>query len=55
MSVVTLFSFASWILITFLFTKVSGIPMAEKRFQNNKNYQKYQKKTSSFIIWFKKN
>lgn len=37
------------ITITFLITKVSGIPLLEKRYANDKNYQKYAKATSVLI------
>ncbi len=40
--------------ITFLLVKVSGIPMLEKKYQNNLDYQKYKNKTSAFIPWFSK-
>lgn len=51
----TMFGFLSWMLITFLLTKVSGIPMAERSFKNDPEYKKYQKQVSPFIIWFRKN
>lgn len=41
--------------ITFLILKVSGIPMLEAKYKNNKEYQKYTKSTSVFIPWFNKN
>lgn len=40
--------------ITYLITKVSGIPLLEKRYENDKEYQEYAKKTSIFIPWFQK-
>lgn len=35
--------------ISFLILFVSGIPMVEKHYKNNKKYQKYSQKTSKFI------
>jgi steroid 5-alpha reductase family enzyme len=40
--------------ITFLILKVSGIPMLEKKYEGNKEYEKYKKATSAFIPWFPK-
>ena len=37
------------ILITFLLTKVSGIPMVEKRWKDDAEWKKYAKKTPAFI------
>lgn len=37
------------IVITFLLTRVSGIPMLEKRYDKNKAYQAYKARTSAFI------
>lgn len=37
------------ILITILILFVSGIPLLEKKYKNNNNYQQYVKKTSIFI------
>lgn len=37
------------ITITFLILKVSGIPLLEKRFADNPNFQEYKKRTSSFF------
>lgn len=42
------------LLITFLIVYVSGIPMLEKRYQNNKNYIIYKKNTPILIPFFKK-
>jgi steroid 5-alpha reductase family enzyme len=36
------------ITITFLLTRVSGIPMLEKRYEHNKAYQAYKARTSAF-------
>lgn len=35
--------------ITFLILKVSGIPMLEKSFESNPNFQEYKKRTSAFF------
>ncbi|MDD4308797.1 MAG: DUF1295 domain-containing protein [Candidatus Cloacimonetes bacterium] len=40
------------VVITTLLVKVSGVPMLEKKYSNNPEYQSYIKKTSSFIPWF---
>ena len=37
------------LLITFLLLKVSGIPMLEKKWENNKEFKKYKKKTNAFF------
>lgn len=37
------------VMITFLILKVSGIPMLEKSFSNNPNFQEYKKRTSAFF------
>jgi steroid 5-alpha reductase family enzyme len=36
-------------MITFLILKVSGVPMLEKKYNDNKGYQEYKKRTSVFI------
>lgn len=41
--------------ITFLILKVSGVPMAEARYQDNSTFQKYAAKTKAFIPWKPKN
>jgi len=40
--------------ITTLILFVSGIPMLEKRYRHDKNYQAYKAKTSIFVPWFPK-
>jgi steroid 5-alpha reductase family enzyme len=40
--------------ITFLLLYVSGIPMAERLFDDNADYKRYAKKTSAFFPWFAK-
>lgn len=42
------------LVITFLILKVSGIPMLEKKYDNNMEFQNYKKETSAFFPWFKK-
>jgi steroid 5-alpha reductase family enzyme len=42
------------LLITFLLLKVSGVPMLERRYDGNPEWEKYKKKTSVFIPWFPK-
>lgn len=42
------------ILITFLLTQVSGIPMLEKRLAGRPDWEEYKKKTSAFIPWWPK-
>ncbi len=55
----TFSSIALWIVlspvtITFLLLFVSGIPLLEKRYASNPDFQKYAAKTSIFIPWFPK-
>ncbi len=38
--------------IDYLLLAVSGIPMLEKRYQDNPDYQQYKKETSAFFPWF---
>ena len=38
--------------ITFLILKVSGIPLLEKKYIGNKEFEDYQKRVSIFIPWF---
>jgi len=40
--------------ITFLITKVSGIPLLEKKYEGNKEFQDYKNKVSPFIPWVQK-
>ncbi|MFT7507540.1 MAG: steroid 5-alpha reductase family enzyme [Acidimicrobiales bacterium] len=37
------------LIITYLILKVSGIPMLEKSFADNQNFQEYKKRTSAFF------
>ncbi len=52
---VPLISILGPIMITFLITKVSGIPMLEKHYEGNEDFNEYKKKTSVLIPWFVKN
>jgi steroid 5-alpha reductase family enzyme len=40
------------ITITYLLAFVSGLPMLEKKYIGNANYEAYKKKTSALIPWF---
>ncbi len=42
------------ILITFLLVKVSGVPMLEKKYAENPEFQAYKKRTSAFFPWLPK-
>jgi steroid 5-alpha reductase family enzyme len=42
------------ITITCLLLFVSGVPLAEEQFKDNKDYQAYKKRTSMLIPWFPK-
>lgn len=50
-----LISMISPLTITLLLIFVSGVPLLEKRYDNNPNYQAYKKRTSMFFPWFPKN
>ena len=41
-------------LITYLLVFVSGVPLLEKKYESNKEFQDYASKTSKFIPWFTK-
>ncbi len=47
-------SILSPIIIAMLLIYVTGLPLAEKRFENNEDYQDYKKRTSALIPWFSK-
>jgi steroid 5-alpha reductase family enzyme len=47
-------AFVSPGLITFLLVRVSGIPMLEKKYAGNAEFQAYARRTSAFIPWFPK-
>lgn len=40
--------------ITFLLLKVSGIPMLEKKYAGNREFERYAEKTNAFFPWFPK-
>lgn len=42
------------ITITYLITKVSGVPLLEKKYEGSKEFEKYKAKTSVFFPWFNK-
>lgn len=42
------------ILMTFLLTRVSGVPMLEKKYAGNASYAKYVSSTNAIIPWFPK-
>lgn len=47
-----LYTILSPILITLFLLFVSGVPLLEKRYENNKEFQQYKNRTSKFIPWF---
>ncbi|WNF38866.1 DUF1295 domain-containing protein [Bacillaceae bacterium IKA-2] len=44
----------SALLITTLLLRVSGVPLLDKRYKDNADYQQYKKETNNFIPWFPK-
>ncbi|MFC1898257.1 DUF1295 domain-containing protein [Candidatus Cloacimonadota bacterium] len=42
------------VIITWLLIGVSGIPLLEKKYKDNPDFQEYAKRTSAFIPWFPK-
>lgn len=42
------------VLITFLLAKVSGVPLLERRYAGNAEFQAYARRTSAFVPWFPK-
>ena len=42
------------IIIGYLLLKVSGVPLLEKRYEDNEDYQEYAEKTNKFFPWFPK-
>lgn len=50
-----IYAIFSPIIITFLLLFVSGIPLLEKRYEGNTEFQAYKNRTSAFIPWFPKN
>ncbi len=43
------------IFLNILILKISGIPLLEKRYEQNEEFQAYKEKTNSLILWFPKN
>lgn len=54
LNLVSLIGLISPITITYLLLFVTGIPLLNKRYKNNLDYQVYASKTSPFIPWFPK-
>jgi steroid 5-alpha reductase family enzyme len=54
LSVGGIYTIISPILITLLLLFVSGVPLLEKKYKDNKEFQEYAKVTSVFIPWFVK-
>lgn len=42
------------LLITFLLTRVSGVPLLEKKYAGNPEFQAYARRTRAFFPWFPK-
>jgi steroid 5-alpha reductase family enzyme len=40
------------VLLTFLLLRVSGIPLLERRYAGNTEFQAYARRTSAFVPWF---
>ncbi|GIW69438.1 MAG: hypothetical protein KatS3mg101_0185 [Patescibacteria group bacterium] len=40
--------------ITWIILKISGIPLLEKKYENNEEFQEYKKVTNAFFPWFPK-
>lgn len=49
-----IFTIISPFIMTFLLLYVSGIPLIEKSFESNKEFQEYKKTTNALIPWFPK-
>lgn len=47
-------SIISPFVLTFLLVKVSGVAMLEKKYQGNKDFEAYARRTSAFIPWLPK-
>lgn len=58
MFVITFSQHSAWstiigpLTITFFILKVSGIPMLERKYEGNKEFEEYKKKTNAFFPWF---
>lgn len=48
-----LFALVGWAVITYLLLFVSGVPMLEKRYEGNKEFEEYKKKVGVFVPWVK--
>jgi len=48
------FTVISPLTITYLLLFVSGIPLLEKPFENNPEFQEYKQTTNALIPWFPK-
>jgi len=48
------FSIIGPLTISYLILRVSGIPLLEKKYKGNKEYEQYKKVTSGFFPWFPK-
>lgn len=44
----------SVLLITLLLLKISGVPLLDKRYKGNEDYEQYKRETNNFIPWFPK-
>ena len=53
-SVINYLTIVSPLTITWLLLFVSGVPLLEKKYADNKEFQKYKQQTSSFIPWLPK-
>lgn len=53
-STISIWSFVSYIMITFLLRYVSGVPMAEENYNDNLEFQNYKKNTPALIPNFLK-
>lgn len=47
-------SIISPFILTWLITRVSGVPMLEAKYKDNKEFVEYAKKTNAFLPWFVK-
>jgi steroid 5-alpha reductase family enzyme len=47
----TIWGIASPIVLTWLLTRVSGVPLLEAKYRNNPEFQDYARRTSVFIPW----
>jgi steroid 5-alpha reductase family enzyme len=42
------------VVITVMLLKVSGVPMLEKKYAGNREFEEYARKTNAFFPWFPK-